>query len=464
LGVRPSTSDLDNEAMKEADDTDRHAPRRVGREPWSPRSGIDGEYLTEPPARPDAATSTVRGPVDESRGHILVIVENIPLCADHRVRKQVDDLLMAGYRVSVVTRRDPGNSAYRQRINLRLLEYHSLPEPSGMAGYVREYTQAFLWAGILSVAARLRGRIDVVQLCQPPDIYFPLARLLRWSGATVVVDQRDLMPELYLARYVKPPRGILAGLAWLERRTQRVAQYVMCVNGYLSDRAVQAGARPERVAIVRNGPVLRRVAAAKPNPALRCGFESLCCWVGKIGRQDRVDLLLRAVAHLVHDLGRRDCRFAVIGDGECLDEMRALASHLELDRWVAFTGWLPEREVFSYLASADIGLDASIQAEVSPVKAMEYMAFNLPIVAFDLPETAALVAGAAVLVPPRDVERFAREIAALLDDPARRAGLGGIGRLRVATELSWERQSLTYLQVVGQAVETRRRRRPSRRG
>ncbi len=421
---------------------------------------------TEPLLRiPDVAATPVRGPVDDGRDrHILVIVENIPLCVDHRVRKQVDDLLMAGYRVSVVTRRDPGNSAYRERTNLSLLEYPSLPESSGMAGYVREYTQAFVWAGILSVAARLRGRIDVVQLCQPPDIYFPLARLLRWSGATVVLDQRDLMPELYLARYGNPRMGVLAGLAWLERRTQRVAQYVICVNGYLSDRAVRVGAHPERVAIVRNGPLLRRVAAARPNPALRCGFESLCCWVGKIGRQDRVDLLLRAVAHLVHDLGRRDCRFTIIGDGECLDEMRELASHLDLDRWVAFPGWLPESEVFSYLASADIGLDASVQAEVSPVKAMEYMAFSLPIVAFDLPETAALVDGAAVLVPPMDVERLGREIAALLDDPASRAALGGIGRHRVATELSWERQGLTYLQVIGQAVKEGRRSRSAHHG
>jgi glycosyltransferase involved in cell wall biosynthesis len=295
-------------------------------------------------------------------------------------------------------------------------------------------------------------------LCQPPDIYFPLARLLHWSGATVIVDQRDLMPELYLARYTQPKRAVMSALAWLERRTQRVARYAICVNRYLSDRAVQAGAHPDRVAIVRNGPVLARVEAARPDATLRYGFEFLCCWVGKMGRQDRVDLLLRAVAHLVHDLGRHDCRFAILGDGECLDEMRELASRLELDWWVTFPGWLPENEVFAYLASADIGLDASVQAEVSPVKAMEYMAFELPIVAFDLPETAALVDGAAVLVPPTDVERFAKEIAALLDDPTRRATLGGFGQRRVASELSWERQSLTYLQIIGQAVGEGRRR------
>jgi glycosyltransferase involved in cell wall biosynthesis len=272
-----------------------------------------------------------------------------------------------------------------------------------------------------------------------------------------VVDQRDLMPELYVARYGRPNPAVLSVLGWLERRTQHVARHAIAVNGSLRDRAVRAGARPDRVAIVRNGPVLARVAAARPDPALRAGGDFLCCWVGKIGRQDRLDLLLRAVAHLVHDLGRRDSRFAVIGDGECLDEMRAFASDLGLDPFVEFTGWLSEQDVFAHLASADIGLDASTQAEVSPVKAMEYMAFGLPVVAFDLPETAALVGGAGVLVPPQDVERLAREVAALLDDPDRRAALGGVGRRRVAAELCWEMQALTYLRVIDQAVADSRR-------
>jgi glycosyltransferase involved in cell wall biosynthesis len=389
-------------------------------------------------------------------GHVLVIVENIPLCMDHRVRKQVNDLLGAGYQVSVVTRRDDGNAEYRLRPGLTLLEYHSLPEPAGIAGYVREYAHAFFWAGILSAVTRVRRPVDVVQLCQPPDVYFPLAHLLRWSGATVVVDQRDLMPELYRARYSEPRKAVLSAFAWQERRTQRAARYVICVNGYLHDRAVSAGADPRRVGIVRNGPVLSGVRTAGPDPSLRAGSDFLCCWVGKIGRQDRVDLLLRALAHLVHDLGRRDCRFAVIGDGECLDEMRTLASELGLDGWVAFPGWLPEREVFRHLASADLGLDASVQVEVSPVKAMEYMAFGLPVVAFDLPETAALVGRAGVLVPPADIERFAREIAALLDDPARREALAANGRRRVERELCWERQGPVYLGIIERAARESR--------
>ena len=384
--------------------------------------------------------------------HLLLVVENVPVGVDIRARKQVADLARAGYRVSVVTRRDADNAPFAAMPGVRLYQYPAPEEPSELAGYVREYLVSFGWAAWLCTLARLRGPVDVVQFCQPPDIYFPLAWVLRMTGSRVLVDQRDLMPELLISRMARRRPILLAGLAWLERRTQRVAQQTVCVNDYLRDRAVARGADAGQVTIVRNGPVMERVAEAKPDPRLRSGMPYLCCWVGKMGRQDRLDLLLEAVAVIVHDLRRTDCRFALLGDGECLDEMRAACQRLGLQEHVSFTGWLPEREVFAYLATADLGVDTSLQAEVSPVKVMEYMAFGLPVVAFDLQETRAIAAGAGHLVRPGDARTLAAEITGLLASEPDRRVLGAVGRARVADELSWERQRVQYLDAVGRLV------------
>ena len=406
---------------------------------------------------PDARAGTAR-----DRGHVLVVVENLPLGVDQRLRKQVPVLLAAGYRVSVITRRDPANDRFRSMPGLTLLEHPAPPEPRSAAGYLREYLVAFWWAAALSAVARRRARVDVVQLCQPPDVYFPLARLLRWAGATVVVDQRDLMPELFAARYGERRPVIRAALRWLERRTQRATQYAVGVNGFLRARLIEAGARSERTAVVRNGPLLTSVTAARPDPSLRAGARFLCVWEGKMGRQDRVDLLIDVIAELVHVRRRDDCRFVLLGDGECLDDLRADVRRRGLDRWVSFPGWLPEPALYTYLASADVGMDTSLQREVSPVKAIEYMAFGLPVVAFDLPETATLVTGAGALAPAGDLQRFADTVEALLADPARRAALGREGRRRIEMEWCWERQAETYMSVIDCAVDERGR--PRQRG
>ncbi len=96
--------------------------------------------------------------------------------------------------------RHPDNEPFRHRQRLRLLEYPAPAEGSGVLGFAWEYAVSFGWAAVLLAGLRLRERVDVLQLCQPPDIYFPLARVMRWTGARVVVDQRDLMPEVLASR------------------------------------------------------------------------------------------------------------------------------------------------------------------------------------------------------------------------------------------------------------------------
>jgi hypothetical protein len=221
------------------------------------------------------------------RRHVLVILENEPLGVDVRVRKEVDDLLAAGFRVSVVTQAAPQNDEVRHVPGLALLEYPAPPQPRGLLGYVREYGVSFAWACVLSARARARGRVDVLQLIQPPDFYFPLAWVHKLLGAAVVVDQHDLMPELIALWGKRAERFLGALLRWFERRTQRVADETICTNDYQRERLAGAGRKPERLTVVRNGPLLHHVDDAVPDESYKDGRRFLCCWVGAMGRQDR---------------------------------------------------------------------------------------------------------------------------------------------------------------------------------
>ena len=379
--------------------------------------------------------------------HVVLVVENIPLGADHRLRKQVDTLLGAGCRVTVVSPRNAVNDGYRRRPGLRLLEYRAAPEYGGPLGHVVEYAWAGLAASLLLLRIRLRHRVDVVQLCQPPDIYFPIMGLLRRSRARVVVDQRDLMPELLRARFPRAPRRAVEVLHLFERRTQRAVDHTITVNEHLRERLEDAGG-DGRVTVVWNGPVLARVDAVAPSAELAAGDGRRVVWVGKMGVQDRVDLVVE-LADRVRAAGRHDVHFTLVGDGECLDDLRNDVRARGLEHSVTFTGWVPEDTVFAYLAAADVGVDTSLQEEVTPVKAIEYMAFGLAFAAFDLPETRRLAAGAAVLVPPTDVDALARAVVELMDDETRRLALGQAGRRSVESTLSWEQQESAYLSAVG---------------
>ena len=382
----------------------------------------------------------------------MIVVENRAAFDDHRVTKQIETLIQRGYHVYVITMRHPSNRRYSTHPLVHLYEYPAPPEPGGMPGYFVEYGYSFFAAAFLSCRVVLRERIDVVQFCQPPDIYFPLAGMLRKLGVRVVVlDQRDLLPELYVARYGSSRRWLISAIERLERRSQRNADRIITVSEYFEKRLLAASGVPaDRVSIVGNGPVLQRVEGAEGDPALKRGRRYLCCWVGVVARQDRVDLLVRSIDHLVHELGRNDCQFVIIGYGDFLADAKALVAEKDLTDWVQFTGQVDQAEVFRYLATADVGLDASLQHEVSPVKAIEYMAFGIPFVAFDLPGTRAISDGAAAYVEPGDVVAHARAIDALLRSAKRRRDLGKAGQARVREELAWDHQALTYLRLMDQ--------------
>lgn len=388
---------------------------------------------------------------------MLIVTENVALGRDHRAKKQVRSLLAAGWKVSFVCRRDPDNEPFRSMDGLDLYEYRAPIESPRRLSYVYEYAYSLLAAAWLTITAHFKGGFDVIQTGDPPDIHFLLALPFKLLGRSFVVDQRDLSPELYTTRYGQSTGLLMAILRALERASWRTADHVLCISqGHRRIISERGGVPPTSITIVGNGPLLAKTRPRAAQPELKNDRTFLVCWVGVMGIQDRVDLALHAVHHLVYQLGRTDCHFAFIGDGEVLPEMRRLAHQLGITDWVTFTGWLEQDVCFAQLSTADLGLEPTTQ-DIATVKCLEYMAFGVPIVAFDLEEVRTQADGAAVCVPPGDVSAFALAISQLLDDPTRRAEMGRLARRHVEETHAWERQEEVFLGVYERLLTPARR-------
>ena len=198
----------------------------------------------------------------------------------------------------------------------------------------------------------------------------------------------------------------------------------------------RSGKAPTDVTVVRTGPDPDKLKRGPEDAELRRGRRFLAAYIGVMGPQDGVDIVVRAADIVVHDLGREDIAFTIIGSGDCFDELVALRDELKLDDHVEFTGRAPDDLVKKILSTADIGLSPDPKNPLNDVstmnKTMEYMAFELPVVAFDLRETRVSAGDAAVYVEPNDVREYAKAIVDLMDDDGgpRAAGQGrqGTGR------------------------------------
>src|SRR5579872_5914884 len=230
------------------------------------------------------------------------------------------------------------------------------------------------------------------------------------------------------------------------------AHHVISTNGSYREIAMTRGGKAAaEVTVVRSGPDPDRLRRGPAEPAQRRGRKFLAAYIGVMGPQDGVDIVVRAAAMVVHDLGREDIAFTLIGSGDCFDELVALRDQLELAGHVEFTGRVPDDVVARVLSTADVGLSPDPKNPLNDLstmnKTMEYMAYELPVVAFDLKETRVSAGDAAVYATPNNVEEYAKAIVALMDDEPERMRLGALGRARVEQELAWSHQETAYLDV-----------------
>jgi glycosyltransferase involved in cell wall biosynthesis len=301
------------------------------------------------------------------------------------------------------------------------------------------------------------GRVDVVHACNPPDLFFLLARRLKRRGTRFVFDQHDLVPELYLSRFDRGEDMLYRAVCWLERKTYEAADVVIATNeSYRQKALTRGGKRPEQVFVVRSAPVVERFRQVPVDPAIRRGKPYLLCYLGVMGPQDGVDYALRALAKLRDEQGRTDWHAVFVGGGDTFDAMVALAAELGLADRVEFTGRVSDEDLLRYLSAADVCLSPDPLNPLNDVstmnKVMEYMAMGKAMVSFELKEARVSAGEAALYAPANDESQFAKLVAGLLDDPEARRRMGEIGQARVSGPLSWAQSQRNLLAAYAAAV------------
>ncbi len=382
--------------------------------------------------------------------HILIVVENLPVPLDRRVWLEATTLVRAGYRVSVISPMGKGWVLPRETIDgVQIHRYPVAEAHSGTFAYAQEYASA-IWHWF-----RLARRIwkecpfDAIQGCNPPDLVFLLALRYRVHGVRYMFDHHDVCPELFEAKFGK--RGVLYRLMLaLERLSFATATVSMATNDSFRRIAVTRGhMAPRDVFVVRSAPRTEHFLPGLGDQTYRKGAATVLGYVGVIGQQEGMDLLVDAAHHLVRHLGHEDVHFLIIGFGPTLDETIAHVARLNLSKWFTFTGALYDHALIDALNIIDIGLapdPVNAMNDISTMnKVMEYMALEKPVVQFDLTEGRVSAADASLYAQGNDAADFAQKIETLIQQPDLRSEMGQQGRRRLMKKLSWEHSEPSLL-------------------
>ncbi|HET7729060.1 MAG TPA: glycosyltransferase family 4 protein [Usitatibacter sp.] len=374
--------------------------------------------------------------------NVLILVENLPSPFDRRVWQEANALRAAGYGVSIICPTGKGYEKKFEEIDGIAIHRYNLPtEAEGALGYLVEYSAALFWTFVLCWKVLFTRGFDAIHACNPPDLFFLIGGFFKLLGKKFVFDHHDINPELYEAKFGR--RDFFWKLMVLmERWTFRTADVSLATNESYRRIAVERGGMdPDRVFVVRSGPSLERMKIQPPDESLKRGRKHLVGYVGVMGRQEGIELLLCAARAIVFNHGRTDIHFGLVGGGTSLPEMKALAEKLEISDYVTFTGRVPDAEMLAMLNTADVCVNPDVANEMNDKstmnKIMEYMALGKPIVQFDLTEGRFSAQDASLYAKKNDPDDLAAKIVELMDSPERRARMGAFGRHRVESELEW---------------------------
>ena len=286
---------------------------------------------------------------------VLILVENLPSPFDRRVWQESCALRDAGHTVTIICPTGKGYEKRYEEIDGIAIHRYTLPvEAEGAAGYAIEYTTALAKTFWLCWKVLFTRGFDVIHACNPPDLFFLIGGFFKLLGKKFVFDHHDINPELYEAKFGRRD-AFWKLMVWLERMTFRAADVSLATNESYKRIAIERGGMdPERVFVVRSGPSLERMKAGLPHLHLKCGRRYLVGYVGVMGRQEGIDLLLEAARVIVRDLGREDVHFGLVGGGTSLEDMKALATELGIADYVTFTGRVPDAQMLAMLNTADV--------------------------------------------------------------------------------------------------------------
>ncbi|HKN93392.1 MAG TPA: glycosyltransferase [Thermoleophilaceae bacterium] len=193
-------------------------------------------------------------------------------------------------------------------------------------------------------------------------------------------------------------------------------------------------------------------AEAPADPPAKRAEPTIATLGHVVGRKRHVDVL-----HALTVVTARvpDARWVVIGDGPERPALQRLAHDLGVADRIDWLGQLPPDEALRELSRCHVMAMPSLD-EAFGVAYVEALACGLPAIGCageGGPEEIAGLGAGMLLVPPRDPDALAEEVARLLTDSARLTELSAAARDTAAREFSWERCGRATVQAYERAIE-----------
>jgi glycosyltransferase involved in cell wall biosynthesis len=265
-------------------------------------------------------------------------------------------------------------------------------ENKGFLGYIYLYLSFLVKSVLKGYSVGYKQKPDVVWASSPP-IFVGLAGwlLAKLLGVSFALDIRDIWPDSAVAAGQLSDSGFAYKVGrGLEKFLYRHADVITCVAQPMKDYIQQF--TDTGIEVIYNGVEVsadqNEIPTGKTDhleEAASSESSKKILYAGNFGHVQQLDLLIDAFADIDTGALQEEWELFFVGGGAKEEGLTSLVESYELTDKIHFLGFVPKKDVFDYLKSADVLFihlqDSEVLRLTIPSKVFDYMLADRPLLA-----------------------------------------------------------------------------------
>lgn len=333
------------------------------------------------------------------------------------------------------------------RIQTREVDEH------GPVDYLAKMLTFMFRTAVFLGRRHLKNRYDLIHVQSIPDFLVFAALVPRLMGTKVILDLRDLVPELYVSKFSVGTKALSVRLLrFVEMLSAYFANHVIVANPIWHERIISRSAKSSKASVFWYYPD-RKLFYPRNNP--RRDGKFVIMYPGSLSWHQGLDVAIRAFQGIAREIPEAELH--IQGDGTEKPRLIALSQELGLSDKVRFYDPVPTTEVVERMATADVAIvpkrtGCGFGNEAASTKISEFMAMGIPVVATRTDIEACFFDDSLVrYFPSEDVAGLADAVVSIYRDTELRNSLIANG-LNYVGRNNWNTKIQDYVRLVDSLI------------
>lgn len=304
--------------------------------------------------------------------------------SDNRVRRYAEALACRGDQVDVIALSSgtvPLGVEEISGVQVHRIQRRDFNE-RGMWTYAWNLLRFLLSASLLLLRRQRRLRYDLIHVHNVPDFLIFSAWYPRLTGAKLILDIHDIVPELFSSKFRAGEKSMLVRLLRVvEKLSANFSDHVIVSNHLWHQKLIGRSISKEKSSVFVNHvdpSLFYRRARTRDDGKFIIMFPGTFQW------HQGLDIAIEALAHLKEKLPSAELHLYGGGSKIIETELVQLAARLRLSDRVRFYKPVAFERIAEVIANADLGVVPkranSFGNEAYSTKIMEFMSQGVPVV------------------------------------------------------------------------------------